>query len=419
LIVASSLVACGSSDSSPGGGTSSPTAGTSGGANGGAGQGGATGSGGASTTGAGGASTTSAGGHGTSAGGAAAGGAGQGGGAAGHGGAAAGGAGGKAGDPCGGCPPSYVCGTANAHPVCRAPSGVPLFSSVTVIMMENRSLSTLQKAMASNGAPNLGALAAKYATGDDYHGVTHPSLPNYIALTSGDTQGIGCDCKAEQGQGSCNALTCNLVLGSCSCDKAAANLADQLEAAKRSWMAFGEDMGAPCNVVDSGNYAVRHVPFLYYDDVQTDAKRCSAHVVDFSSYDPKAPADFDFIAPNLVNDMHNPNFGVDQNIANGDAWIGPHVDAITSAPAFAKGGLLVVAWDEDDDSGGITGTDDPVPVYVVSPYAKGGGFVSHVKADHYSLLATFEDGLGLPRLGQAGQARPGMADTLADYFPAN
>jgi hypothetical protein len=74
----------------------------------------------------------------------------------------------------------------------------------------------------------------------------------------------------------------------------------------------------------------------------------------------------------------------------------------------------VVVWDEDDASGGVSGTDDPVPIFVMSPYAKSGGFVSATKADHYALLATFEDGLGLPRMGKAAKATP-----LADYFPAN
>ena len=97
---------------------------------------------------------------------------------------------------CGACPSSYTCGTANGIPVCRAPSGIPLFSNVYVIMMENTSLSTLQPAMTNGTAPNLASLASKYATGSDYHGVAHPSLPNYVALTSGGTQGIGCDCEA-------------------------------------------------------------------------------------------------------------------------------------------------------------------------------------------------------------------------------
>jgi acid phosphatase len=285
--------------------------------------------------------------------------------------------------------------------------------------MENTSLATLEKAYAAGTAPNLQQLKQQHATGSDYHGVTHPSLANYIALTSGDTQGIGCDCHAAQGQGACNALTCNLLLGSCSCNKPALNLADQLEAAGKTWMDFAEGMGTPCNLTDSGNYAVRHVPFLYYDGVQGDAARCNAHVVDYSQFDPATAAAFNFIAPNLVDDMHDPNLpndqtAITQNIPHGDAWLGPEVAKILGSPAYQQGGLLVVAWDEDDDSGGLLGSDDPIGIFVMSPYAKSGGFVSSVHADHYSLLATFEDGLGLPRLGKAAGAAP-----LADYFPAN
>lgn len=330
------------------------------------------------------------------------------------------GAGGSPPMPCGGsCPAGYVCGSANGLEVCRAPSGIPLFSSVTVIVMENTTLSTLQAAMNANAAPNLKSMAATYATGSNYHGVAHPSLPNYIALTSGDTQGISCDCKAQQNQGSCNIVTCNLLLGTCSCSKPATSIADQLETAQLSWRAFGEAMGAPCKLTDAGTYAVRHIPFLYYDGIQGDAARCNAHVLDLAAFDPSAPSKFNFIAPDLVHDMHDPFPAFQQNITNGDTWIGPEVATITGAAAFQKGGLLVVVWDEDDASGGIGGSDDPIEIIVISPYAKSGGYVSAPKANHYSLLATFEDGLGLPRLGNAGAAHPGIADTLADYFPAN
>jgi|SRR5579859_63656 len=317
------------------------------------------------------------------------------------------------GGPCGGgCPTGTTCGTANGLPACRAPSGIPLFTNVFVILMENTSLSTLTPAMKNGTAPNLAAMAAKYATGSDYHGVAHPSLPNYVALTSGDVQGIACDCKADPAGGSCNDLTCNLLLGSCGCVQKVTHLGDQLEAAHLTWMDYGEDMGTPCNRTDSGNYAVRHNPFLYYDDVQSDAARCAAHVVDFTQLDPASPPRFAFIAPNLVDDMHNPDPTNSTNIPDGDTWIGPHVASIVASAAYTKGGLLVVVWDEDDGSGGITGTDDPVPIFVLSPYARAGGYVSSVKADHYALLATIEDGLGVGRLGKAASATP-----LVDYFP--
>jgi hypothetical protein len=325
-----------------------------------------------------------------------------------------------AGGCAGGCPSGYTCGTANGIPVCRAASGIPLFSHIFIIMEENTSLSTLEAAMTSNAAPNFAKIQAKYASGTQYHGVTHPSLPNYIALTSGSPQGIACDCEAQPGQGTCGLLSCSLLTGSCTCTQSVSNVGDQLETAGKTWMAFGEGMGTPCNLVDDAttSYAVRHVPFLYYDDIQTNATRCMSHVVDFTSFKIATAPDFTYIAPNLIDDMHNPAPATEANITNGDNWIGQIVTDITASSAYKDGGLFVIVWDEDDDSGGITGTDDPVPIYVLSPYAKSGGYMSAATMDHYSLLATIEDGFNMPRLGMAGASRPSTADTLADYFPA-
>ena len=178
--------------------------------------------------------------------------------------------------------------------MCRAASGIPLFSHVFVILMENTTWTTLTGAMALGTAPNLKAMMGKYATGTNYNGVAHPSLPNYLALTSGGTQGVVCDCSAKPGLGTCqsNGLACEaaILFSPCSCPNSAMNIADQLETAGKSWMAFGEDMGTPCNLTDSGNYAQRHVPFLYYDDIQTNAARCNAHVVDFSNFSPDSAA---------------------------------------------------------------------------------------------------------------------------------
>jgi hypothetical protein len=310
------------------------------------------------------------------------------------------------------CPTGYTCGFANGMQVCRSASGIPLFSHVFVILMENTSLSTLSAAMTGGTAPNLAAMAKMYATGSDYHGVAHPSLPNYIALTSGSTQGIACDCQAQSGMGTCIPVVCLVAACSCPLANSVQNIADQLEATSQTWMAFGESMGTPCNMTDGTDYAVRHVPFLYYGDIGTNATRCSSHVVDFAGFDPNSASAFTFIAPNLTDDMHNPDPTTSVNIPNGDKWIGPQVASIVASKGYTSGGLLVVVWDEDDGSGGLTGTDDPIGIFVMSPYAKSGGYVSSTMANHYSLLATFEDGLNLPRLGMAASATP-----LADYFP--
>jgi len=316
-----------------------------------------------------------------------------------------------------GCPTGYVCSTANGLPVCRAPSGVPLLTHVFLIMEENTSLSTLLASENANAAPNFEAMRKKYATGSGYHGVGHPSLPNYIALTSGGTQGLTCDCFPVGDAGACTGANCSLIENSCDCPQTVKNLADQLETANKSWTAFGEGMGTPCNLFDSdaGNYAVRHVPFLYYDDIQTDLSRCTAHVIDYASFDPKMAPDFTYIAPNLIDDMHNPVPATQGNITNGDTWIAPVVAEIIASSAYKDGGLLVIVWDEDDDSGLLV-KDATIPIYVLSPYAKSGGYVSAATLDHYSLLATIEDGMNLPRLGSAGVPRPSTADTLADFF---
>ena len=292
--------------------------------------------------------------------------------------------------------------------MCRSASGIPIFKSVFVIVMENASKKTLD---AATNAPYLKALAQSAAIGNDYHGVAHPSLPNYVAMMSGDTQGVTCDC--DPTGTACTALTCNALLHGCGCSHAAASIADQIEAAGKTWKAYAEGMGTPCNKTSAGQYATRHVPFLYYDGVQSNATRCASHVVDYAAFagDMNAPPSLAFIAPNLTNDGHDPFPANAANLANADTWLSTNAKAILESAAFKAGGLLVVVWDEDDNSG-IPAADDPVPIFVMSPYAKK-AYASATKADHYALLATIEDGLGLARLGKAAQATP-----LTDYFPA-
>src|SRR5262245_61349288 len=78
---------------------------------------------------------------------------------------------------CGPCPGGYSCGTANGIPVCRAGSGIPRFGHVFLVLMENTSWSTLE---ASKNTPWLHGIQASAAFATDFHGVTHPSLPNYF-----------------------------------------------------------------------------------------------------------------------------------------------------------------------------------------------------------------------------------------------
>ena len=100
----------------------------------------------------------------------------------------------------------------------------------------------------------------------NYTGITHPSLPNYLALTSGTTAGITGDCAPKD-----SGCTANVR-----------SIADAVAQSGRSWKSYAEGMPAPCQAKNSGRYAVRHNPFMYYPGVTGDQGSCAAHVVPFT-----------------------------------------------------------------------------------------------------------------------------------------
>jgi hypothetical protein len=286
---------------------------------------------------------------------------------------------------------------------------VPLFKNVFVVVMADTSLATLE---GSTNTPYLHALEKSAAVGAQYHGVGHPSLANYLAMTSGSTQGVLCNCDPSASSGSCGSFNCNSASNLCGCPQSVTSIADQLDAAGMTWASFAEGGGPPCNLTSAGNYDVHHVPLLYYSSVQGNPTRCNSHIVDYSLFitalDGILPS-FAFITPNTVDDMAKPYPRDATNLPAGDTWLSNNVGPLLNSTTVKQGGLVVVVWDEGDVS--VVPTDDPIPIFVMSPYAKT-NYRSPVSANHYSLLATIEDGLDLPRLGSG-------VTPLADYFPAN
>jgi len=134
-----------------------------------------------------------------------------------------------------------------------ATAHLPAFTHIFIIVMENKGY---DQVIGNAEAPYLNTLAAQYSLATNYYANTHPSLPNYLALTGGDTFGITRDCP--------------------DCTVAQPNLVDQLEAAGKSWKAYMESMPRPCFVGDAAPlYRQKHNPFIYYDDVRTNPERCS------------------------------------------------------------------------------------------------------------------------------------------------
>ncbi len=247
------------------------------------------------------------------------------------------------------------------------PTETPTPSHVFVIVMENRSYS-----QAITGRYTA-QLAAQYGAANNYHGITHPSLPNYLAITSGNTWGV-----ADDGWH---------VLP-------AGGLGAQLSAAGFEWRAYMEGMAADCFRNRNG-YALKHDPFAYYGSA------CPSQVVPFSRFQSDMAGSvprFVWITPNQCHSGH------DCSTATADAWLAQTVPAILATSAWQDGGVLFVTWDEGEDAANSVLTLVIHPDPVVHSSAKA--------YNHYSLLASVEDRLGLARLGAAAQAEA-MSDLLA------
>ncbi|MBT2503868.1 alkaline phosphatase family protein [Curtobacterium sp. ISL-83] len=279
--------------------------------------------------------------------------------------------------------------TAPAAPTAGASSRTAPASAVqhvVVIVDENKPATTI---IGNPSAPYLNALAAASARATDYSAITHPSLPNYLALTSGTTGGITSDCNPPGG--SC------LVPGK--------NLADEIHASGRSWKMYAEGMPAPCTASNAGRYAVKHDPFLYFPDVTADHASCADHVVPSTSLSADLRSastlpDFAFVSPDLCDDMH------DCSVATGDAWLARTVPAILHSPAFTQQrSLLVVTFDEGNSG-------DNTVACILAGSAAAPRASSATAYDHYSLLRTIEVLWGLPPLTSNDAHATPMLDLL-------
>jgi hypothetical protein len=236
---------------------------------------------------------------------------------------------------------------------------------VVWILMENRASSQVE---GSSSAPYLDGLGTECAVATNYTGISHPSLPNYIALTSGTTAGI-----TDDESPSAHPLSIPNIfslLGS-------------------NWRALEESMPSNCDLSSGGEYAVRHNPAAYYTNIRA---ACASQDVPLRSL-PDLSARFTFITPNVCDDMH------DCPTQAGDAWLAREVPLILASPQYRAGNTAVFITFDENDAGGSA-----VPMYVVAPSIRPGTTVGQA-FNHFSLLRTSEELLGLhPLLGQAATA---------------
>ncbi len=301
--------------------------------------------------------------------------------------------------------------------------------TVWIILMENHNW-TGDNAGAAFGDPDIkGSPLAPYVNGtllntsahaEQYFNPpgNHPSQPNYLWLEAGTNFGILADTQPGQPQ-----LTTDL------------HLVKLLENAGISWTAYAEpDFGSPVFDVCPLDFTfldVEHLAFVYFNDVNDglnpQSAECIAHVRPYyqlaTDLANQTSAHYNFITPNVCHDGHEGISPCDalestDNTLRGDTWLKQNVPLILNSAEYQQGGALFIVWDEGEDSGQFS--DGPIGMFLLSPFAKGGGkkpYSNSIHYDHSSMLKTFQEIFNVqPLLGAA--ADPKTKD-LSDLFRAS
>lgn len=286
------------------------------------------------------------------------------------------------------------------------------FNYVVVIVMENQGLGDI---INNPSAPFLNQLASSYALAANYTAINHPSLPNYLSLISGQdfASWSKADCSPSPGCSAGNAT----------------NLVDSLENRGLSWKAYMEDYPSSCGsqcspgncfVGDTGLYAARHDPFVYFDDIVNSTARCSRIVPansggktgdnlflsDLAS--PSTASNFMWLSPNLCNDMH------DCSVSTGDTYLSQVVPNILNSTLFThQKAALFITFDEGNGYCPLNGNSlDCVYAVWAGPNVKT-DFQSPNQYSHFSFLKTLETSWKLPSLTNNDRSATPMTEFFA------
>ena len=341
---------------------------------------------------------------------------------------------------------------------------------VFVINIENKSF---DEAYVSNKNPYLPKeLRSQGVLLKQYYGIGHLSLDNYIAELSGQAPNAAtqsdCQIYVDQTPGVPGPDGQSLGQG-CVYPATVQTLPDQLDAVGKTWRGYMEDMGndlsrepdrcgEPSNPTGAGfrdgtqsaaaddQYAARHNPFVYFHSI-LDSPRCHQQVLPLTALETdlaktETTANFTFITPNLCNDGHDdPCVGKNVRgtqaggLVSADYWLQKYVPIIMSSPAFKKDGVLIVTSDESENSDataccneqpgyntprpGINGPGGGLIGTLVLGRCVKAGSTSTTPYNHYALLRSLEDLLGVTTGGADGKGHLGYAGAagLAPFGP--
>jgi phosphatidylinositol-3-phosphatase len=251
---------------------------------------------------------------------------------------------------------------------------------VVVILMENHEYGSV---VGSASAPYLnGTLIPSGRLFTNYYAVSHPSLPNYLALTVGDTCG-------KDGSDTVRPL----------CTQP--SIWGQMSAAGITAREWAENESANCSYASdgTGRYAERHDSYAIVTDAES-LTQCGDRTTGTGTAAPGVaplataltstqPPAYSFVTPNLCDDMH------DCSVSAGDSWLAANVPLLLHA-----GAIVIVTFDE-----GTTSTNGGGHVMAVEagPGIPAGGQDGTLYT-HYSLLAGIENYFSLPLLANARTA---------------
>jgi hypothetical protein len=270
--------------------------------------------------------------------------------------------------------------------------------TVFLIVMENHNWLDIK---GSSSAPYINTtLLPMAAHAEQYYNPPgmHPSEPNYLWMEAGTNFGITNDDDPVANHQSTKL-----------------HLVTLLNNAHITWKSYQEDIsGSVCPLTSADNYAAKHNPMVFFDDVTNtndpQSAYCIAHVRPYGELSThlqkNTVASYNFITPNLCDDMHDSCAPLNDPVKQGDSWLAQNLPMILNSEAYKQGGIVFITWDEGE------GGDGPIGLIMLSPDAKGSGYSNTIHYTHSSLLRTLEEIFGVsPMLGDAAQATD-----LSDLF---
>src|SRR5712691_277609 len=284
-------------------------------------------------------------------------------------------------------------------------SSSPYFDYILTIVMENQGINNTYGAQCSGNCTYITGLASAYGLALNYSAVGHPSLPNYLALTSGGnytTAPFDRDCFPQSN----------------GCFVSAPNIIDSIDSSGRTWRAYMEDYAGECSHTGTTFYLNQHNPFVYFTDINNNATRCSRIVnanpgatgylalptqllSDLNST--AIASNYMWLTPNVCNDGHNICAPLNNTVSQQNQYLSLLVPRILNSTIFrAERAALFIVWDES----ATTRNNVVTAIWAGSPVIT--GYLSTSAYGHYSAIKTIESAWNLPSLTSDDSAAPAM-----------